>query len=99
MINHTMQEIADFFGACVVKEQDGSIWVYRQEPVIGENCDSWGTCLLDKSDRKENYCFCLNMSWIVTDADTHDWRVLVEPTPKTIRGKICRRIYQRLCQQ
>ena len=65
MIQHTMQEIADFIGKNVAKDKNGSVYVFGSIP--HKQSTFWFG---------SNYC---NITDVVSDAAAHDWTVLVEP--------------------
>lgn len=75
MKKRTLQEIADFFGGYIVKEQDGSIWIYDREPKMSDNGFGLTHYLFESS----HYSLITN-----TKNKNHDWQVV---KPKKNKGK------------
>lgn len=70
MIQHTMQEIADFFGLPTALSNFGVVVVFYNKPIIKNN--DW------IAENGYGYMTTFPVS-AVSDAVTHDWTVLVEP--------------------
>jgi len=63
---HTMQEIADFFGKSVATDGTGSIYIFSGSPIYQNNC--WN-----------GYLFASIPNELVSDSMSHDCTVAVEP--------------------
>jgi hypothetical protein len=63
---HTMQEISDFFGKPFAKDKNGSLFLYKEKPILS------GTFWLGELS------FGIPKS-SVSDCESHDWIILVMP--------------------
>lgn len=72
----TMQEFADFFECYVAKDETGVVFAYETKPNLykyeKEDMYYWGN----------QYYDYFNVIYLISDATTHDYRILVEPHKK-----------------
>lgn len=71
----TPQEFADFFGCYVAMDEDGYLYLYNEEPIIGKGDFSWSTANCGTGE-----ILSVSEGFLLLNAEEdHNWRTLYRP--------------------
>lgn len=71
----TPQEIADFFNCYVAMDEDGYLYLYNEEPIIGKGDFSWSTANCGTGE-----ILSVSEGFLLLNAEEdHNWRTLYRP--------------------